>query len=264
MGVSTYVIFSLIAFTASVVGAICGIGGGVLIKPILDSFGILSVSAISFLSGLTVLSMATYNVIQSKISGEDVIDKKTGTPLAIGAAFGGILGKMFFQIIMNMSADKDKVGAIQSLLLLIVTFGSLIYTINKDKIKTYNVEEKHWCILIGIALGIISSFLGIGGGPINLVVLYFFFSMETKMAAQNSLYIILFSQASSLLNTLVTHTVPEFEFGILVFMVISGILGGFIGRKVYKKIDSNIVVKLFNILMCIIMVICVGNIIKFM
>ncbi|MEI3183290.1 MAG: sulfite exporter TauE/SafE family protein [Lachnospiraceae bacterium] len=38
-----------------------------------------------------------------------------------------------------------------------------------------------------------SSFLGIGGGPINLVVLLYFFSMDTKAAAQNSLYIILFS-----------------------------------------------------------------------
>ena len=55
-----------------------------------------------------------------------------------------------------------------------------------------------------------SSFLGIGGGPINLVVLFYFFSMETKTAAQNSLYIILFSQITSLLTTLITHSVPEF------------------------------------------------------
>ena len=46
---------------------------------------------------------------------------------------------------------------------------------------------------MSITLGILSSFLGIGGGPINLVVLFFFFSMDTKTAAQNSLYTILFS-----------------------------------------------------------------------
>ena len=51
-----------IAFGASVVGAICGIGGGVIIKPLLDSFGIASVSEISFLSGCTVLSMSCYSV----------------------------------------------------------------------------------------------------------------------------------------------------------------------------------------------------------
>ena len=51
----------LICFFASIVGAICGIGGGVIIKPVLDAFGIMSVSAISFLSGCTVLSMTTYS-----------------------------------------------------------------------------------------------------------------------------------------------------------------------------------------------------------
>ena len=40
----------LICFFASVVGAICGIGGGVIIKPALDAFGIMGVSTISFLS----------------------------------------------------------------------------------------------------------------------------------------------------------------------------------------------------------------------
>ena len=87
----------------------------------------------------------------------------------------------------------------QALCLLIVTLGTLIYTICKAKIKTYQVDDAISCILIGIFLGIMSSFLGIGGGPINLVVLFFFFSMSTKIAAENSLYIIFFSQIASLM-----------------------------------------------------------------
>lgn len=41
-----YIIFLAVSFGASVIGAICGIGGGVLIKPLLDAFGVLSVSKI--------------------------------------------------------------------------------------------------------------------------------------------------------------------------------------------------------------------------
>ena len=52
-----YLIFLVVCFAASIVGAICGIGGGVIIKPVLDSFGVLDVTAISFLSGCTVLSL---------------------------------------------------------------------------------------------------------------------------------------------------------------------------------------------------------------
>ena len=55
-------IFFLVALAASVAGAICGIGGGVIIKPVLDLLHLETVTAISFLSGCTVLSMSCYSV----------------------------------------------------------------------------------------------------------------------------------------------------------------------------------------------------------
>ena len=54
----------LICLAASALGAICGIGGGVIIKPVLDSLGIYSVSTVNFLSGCTVLSMSGYTVLK--------------------------------------------------------------------------------------------------------------------------------------------------------------------------------------------------------
>lgn len=86
-----YLVFLIVCFGASIVGAICGIGGGVIIKPVLDSFGVLDVTAISFLSGCTVLSMTTYSVLKNKISGESHVTMNTGFPLAIGAAVGGLM-----------------------------------------------------------------------------------------------------------------------------------------------------------------------------
>ena len=223
-----YLVFLIVCFGASIVGAICGIGGGVIIKPVLDSFGVLDVTAISFLSGCTVLSMTTYSVLKNKISGESHVTMKTGFPLAIGAAVGGLIGKWLFSYVKSLSSDPNKVGAVQALCLLIVTLGTLIYTIYKAKIKTYEVDSAIVCVLIGI-------FLGIGGGPINLVVLFFFFSMSTKLAAENSLYIIFFSQIASLISTIVTGSVPDFQIGVLVLMVAGGIAGGICGRAINKK-----------------------------
>ena len=51
-------VYFLVAFLSSIVGAICGIGGGVVIKPVLDLFQLGAVSTINFLSGCTVLSMS--------------------------------------------------------------------------------------------------------------------------------------------------------------------------------------------------------------
>lgn len=259
-----YVIFFAVSLFASVVGAICGIGGGVLIKPLLDAFGVLSVASISFLSGCTVLSMSCYSFIKAKRAGESLVDMRIGTPLAVGAALGGVAGKSMFQYLTNAFADKDQVGAIQAGCLLAITFGTMLYTIRKDHIRTRHVTNPLLAAAIGLILGICSSFLGIGGGPINLVVLFFFFSMETKTAAQNSLYVILFSQITSLAETILTGTVPEFTFGLLVLMVCGGLGGGMIGRRINKRIGSRTVNRLFIGLMAIIMLICLHNILQFL
>lgn len=253
-------LFFAVSLAASVCGAICGIGGGVIIKPTLDLFGWESVSAISFLSGCTVLSMSCYSVVRSMRSGEKAVDVKTGTPLAIGAAIGGVVGKQMFTAVKAAFANPNTVGAVQAACLAVITLLTLLYTVNKSKIKTRRIENAAACVAIGLLLGVCSSFLGIGGGPINLVVLFYFFSMETKTAAANSLYIILFSQAAALTVTLITKTVPEFTVITLVFMVCGGIFGGMLGRKCNKRLTSAAVDKLFVCLMCVIILISCYNV----
>lgn len=84
--------------------------------------------------------------------------------------------------------------------------------------------------------------------------------MPTKTAAQNSLYIVLFSQVSSVLQTILSRTVPQFDLVLFIGMVVCGILGGVIGRKIYKKIDDSAINRLFIILMAVIMLINVYDI----
>ena len=254
----------LICFCACTVGAICGIGGGIIIKPALDTFGIMSASTINFLSGCTVLAMTTYSFGKNKLAGTSKIDQATGIPLALGAAIGGVFGKSLFQMIRSMSSDPTAISAIQAACLVIITLGTLIYTIYKSRIPTHHVTNKLACVVIGLLLGVMSSFLGIGGGPINLVVLFFFFSMDTKKAAENSLYIILFSQTASLISTLTTRTVPEFNIIILCLMIAGGIIGGIMGRKINKKLDEAAVDKLFIALMILMIVMNTYNFFKYM
>ena len=104
-----------------------------------------------------------------------------------------------------------------------------------------------------------SSFLGIGGGPINLVVLYFFFSMDTKTAAANSLYIIFFSQLCSLLTTLCTGSVPDFRWPVLALMAAGGLGGGVLGRKLNRQLRDEDVERLFVALMAVIICISLFN-----
>ncbi len=115
------------------------------------------------------------------------------------------------------------------------------------------------CTAIGLVLGVMSSFLGIGGGPINLVVLSYFFSMDTKTAAQNSLYVILFSQLTSLASTLLTGQLPQFSLFLLLLMVAGGFAGGICGGRINRRIDAKAVDRLFIGLMVVIIGICIYN-----
>lgn len=252
-------VFFLVSLCASTVGAVCGIGGGVIIKPVLDLLHLETVAAISFLSGCTVLSMSCYSVGRAMLAGEKRVSLSTGTPLALGAAAGGLLGSWLFTAVKAMFENPNTVGAVQAACLAVVTLGTLVYTVCKSRIPTHRVDSKAVCVAIGLALGCMSSFLGIGGGPINLVVLYFFFSMDTKTAAANSLYIIFFSQLANLLTTLATGAVPDFQPLTLALMVAGGIGGGILGRSLNKRMDNRMVERLFIVLMAVIIGISLFN-----
>ncbi len=257
-------LFFLISFGASIIGAICGIGGGIIIKPVMDAFGALDVSSINFLSGCTVLSMTMYSVIKAKIAKDSVINMKLGTPLAIGATIGGLFGKELFSYVETLFDTPNTAGAVQAFVLMLITLCTLSYTIGKEKVNTLRVTNMFICLLIGFVLGGCSSFLGIGGGPINLVVLHYFFTMGTKEAAQNSLYIILFSQITNVGLSLFTTDLSQISIVLLVGMIVCGIGGGICGRAINKKINENTVNKLFIALMIVIICINIYNTIKYM
>lgn len=253
------ILYFLVSFLSSIVGAICGIGGGVIIKPVLDMLQMGSASTINFLSGCTVLSMSLYSVARMMRGGEKRVDTVTGTPLAIGAAIGGLVGKALFNLLRSQFANGGVVSGVQATILGVITVGTLIYTILKARITTRRSSGTVFCLAVGLLLGIMSSFLGIGGGPINLVVLGYLFSMDSKTAAANSLYIIVFSQFANLAATIIGGDIPAFQPLALVLMVAGGVGGGIVGRMLNRKMDNRAVDKLFIALMSVIILICVFN-----
>lgn len=256
--------YLIVAFCASAIGAICGMGGGVIIKPMLDMFQLDSVETISFLSSCTILSMTAYSVCRGWLAGDSKVNVRTSTPLAFGSVLGGVLGKQLFTAIQGLSADPDRVGAVQAAVLAVVLCGVLTYTLRKEKISSLHVKNGALCMLIGLGLGTFSSFIGIGGGQANLVVLFFFFSMDAKTAAQNSLYVILFSQLARLVTTLVTQTVPDFVPFRLALMIAGGICGGILGRKLLRKLTNRGVERLFVTVLIGIILVNIYNITQFL
>lgn len=254
------VVVVITAFLATIIGAISGIGGGVIIKPVMDATCDLSASTISFLSGTTVLAMTIVSLLRNR--GSDIKIDRRGTFLAIGGAIGGLLGKLLFSYIVKGIPDSSLVSLIQNIVMVILTAMVLVYVLLKSRINTLNVSSPITTTLLGLLLGVLSSFLGIGGGPINIMILSFFFSMDSKTAALTSLYIIFFSQTVSFISSLI-EGLPPFELSMLLPMMIAAILGATIGRTLSKKMSSRAIDIIFSCLLVIIIFISIYNCIRF-
>ena len=113
---------------------------------------------------------------------------------------------------------------------------------------------------IALLASTIGAISGIGGGPINIVVLSFFFSTQAKETAKNSLFIILFSQLTSFITTVATHTVPDVNLFYLAIMCFGGISGAIIGSAIAKKMDNATTEKFFRNLLIALIVLNIYNI----
>ncbi|MGN0307562.1 MAG: TSUP family transporter [Lachnospiraceae bacterium] len=256
------VILFFVCLMASSVGAIVGAGGGIIIKPLLDMLGILPVSTVSFCSGCTVLGMSVSSLVHQRRDGVR-LQLRTSTALAAGAVLGGLAGRELFDLIRRSFSDERGLGAIQAIALTIITFLVYVYICRKDRLPSKRIDSIPLSVIIGLFLGGISSFLGIGGGTANVAVLFFFFSMEAKEAAKNSLYIIIFSQISGILSAILTNTVPEFAWSNLLSMVAGGIGGALIGAAASKRIDNKGVERLLKLLSLFIVAMSFYNVLKY-
>lgn len=254
-------IILIICFAASVAGSVCGIGGGVIIKPALDAAGIMDTASVSFLSGCTVLSMSAISLYKNLGHCKSgYFDKSFASILTLGSILGGVLGKSAFQYLLLRPGFRDRTSAVQSVVLLVITATTLAYGLRKEHIASRHVTNKLVIFFIGCFLGVLSAFLGIGGGPANLIVLFYLFSMNTKEAALYSIYVILFSQTASLCYSILAGNVPQFSAGILAVMIFCGITGGLTGSAVSRKINSKMTDTLFLVLMSVIILVCLYNI----
>lgn len=223
----------------------------------------MSVSAVSFLSSISVLVMSHSTLTQNAVSRQSEIGTRSMVPIAVGSAVGGVFGKAVFNQLGTVLPDTELVGAVQAAILIALSLTVLICTLNKSRIRGLMLERAAAQASIGFLAGACWSFLGIGGGPFNLAILVFFFSMESKPAAQPSLFIITFSQTASLVFTLATGRVPAFSPVVLIGMAAMAVLGSVVGRRLLRHMDSSAVDRLYIFALVLIMVICAYNLVRF-
>jgi len=254
-----HVIYFLIAILATTAGAIAGISGGIVIRPLLDIMNHFDAQTISVLSSITVLSMSVVSA-GKQLMQKAPLNYKVVIPLAIGASLGGVIGQRLLATIVAAFEIGRIVTMIQNSLLLAISIAVFLYIRNRDKIKSLNMSNMLLIVLTGVFLGMIAAFLGIGGGPINVAMLILLFSFDIKTAAVGSIVIILFSQTANVIRVGTTIGFSAFDLRMLPPMIIGAMSGGFIGASLNKKLSLKVIESCFFVMLALVAAFAIFNI----
>ncbi|MCM1286125.1 MAG: sulfite exporter TauE/SafE family protein [Acetobacter sp.] len=238
------IIYCIIIFAATFLGALVGLGGGVIIKPLLDLIGHDTIDVVNFISSCAVFSMSISSTLRH-IKAKTKIDFKFILTLSVGAVLGGAGGAALFDYLLTIF-DNSIMKSIQGIILGVLLVLSVVY-VNLKKAKSFNVKNPVGIAGVGLALGFIASFLGVGGGPINVAFLVLFFSMTMKEAAIYSVGTIFFSQLSKLITIGISHSVPSVSAITLISAIAAAVIGGILGAIANKRCNEKMIKTTFTI-----------------
>jgi len=265
--------YFIVSLGAAIAGAVGGVGSGIIVKPILELVTDMAVYGVNLLSSLAVFFMAAAAVVRQRknvFDREDGVRFEVAVPIAIGSALGGIFGNLLFAGIRDILAVAQGWGTIALVGIL------LLHQIFESKFKPMNFKGVPTFLILGLVLGAIAAFLGIGGGPLNLSALNYFTGMPLKTAALYSIFIIMFAQGASLLNWAIptfwntgTWPLAGTERGyvtiyIMLAVIIGSIIGAFIGASWYGRLKNhpkgNSVLKIvYCVILIFVMLVSVWN-----
>ncbi|MEY8462884.1 sulfite exporter TauE/SafE family protein [Streptococcus merionis] len=248
-------VYAFIIILANSIGAVSGMGGGVLIKPIFDLLGYHSVASISFYSAVAVFTMSivsTYRQVKNGI----VISWAKVFWIALGSLLGGYAGNAVFGYLLAVFG-ANVTQLIQIILTVLTLVFALIYSL--FQLKQFQLKQWYWFVVCGTVLGFLASLLGIGGGPINVSLLMLMFSLPIKEATVYSICTIFFSQLSKLATIAITGGLVHYDLMILIYVIPAAIIGGFLGAQLSKLLPAQKITQIFRAVIVLVILLNLYN-----
>ena len=217
-----------LGFAAGLIGSIIGLGGGLIVVPILTLLGVPPTLAAS--NGLfTSVSTSISSTIS--YSRQKRIEYSLGLKLVLLYVPGNILGAF-----VSAQATPE----IFKILFAFVLISASIYIFIRRKLesKERTITKQIMIFAIGASFfaGTISSFFGIGGGVVFVPLMVVIMGLSMKRAAPTSQFILMFGTTAGLItHTLLGHT--DFVHGL--WLVIGAFIGGLTGARLSREIQDK-------------------------
>jgi uncharacterized membrane protein YfcA len=252
-----------------------GVGGGVLMTPLLVVIGIPPVVAVA---------TEANQIVASSFSGvlahfrRRTVDIKMGMVLQVGGLIGAGVGVVVFNYLKSLGQVDLLVTLCYVVFLGVVGTLMFIESVNamfKSKRAGGALpprRQRGWVhalpfkmrfrtsglyisvippILVGVAVGILAAIMGVGGGFIMVPAMIYILGMPTKVVVGTSLFqIILVTAFTTMLHATTNYTV---DIVLAVLLLVGGVIGAQIGTRigVYLKAEQ-----LRILLALMVMVVC--------
>ena len=256
------------SFLGGVLGAISGLGGGVVIVPVLTVFlrmPIQDAIGASMISIIAVSSGAGSVYVKDRVT-----NIRIAMFLELSTALGAIFGAAVLTRLLNASALSVVFGAVLllSLVPVVAKFGEeLPAGVRNDPLAArlrlnssyfdhrlkrevkYQVTGIPQALGIMAAAGVISGLLGIGAGAMKVLAHEIFMKVPTKVSTATSNFMIGVTAASAAGVYLRRGLVLPY---LVVPVATSVLLGAFLGAKIMERMSNANIRKVFAALMAVV------------
>jgi uncharacterized protein len=237
------VLLLILGFFAGLLGALTGIGGGILLTPILAlHFGIPIREAI----GTSLVAVITTSAASSSVHLQrHTTDIRLGMTLELATALGAA--------VMAYLVEYFNRGVLEGLFAAFLVYSSIMLLSKGGKVSPEEdsspaangemvippYEPKRYPLGLGASLvaGGLSGLLGIGGGPIKVPVMYIFMNVPLMVATATSNFMIgVTAAASAMVYYRRGDILPELAAPLAVGVFLGSLLGARLAPRVHTKV----------------------------
>ncbi|WP_257131650.1 sulfite exporter TauE/SafE family protein [Bacillus sp. AFS017336] len=242
-----------IGLAAGTVGSLIGLGGGIIIVPMLlniDHF----LSAFSTVPIHVAVGTSLITIVFSSLSStlsyhkQKRIDYKSGILFLIGSVPGSLLGTY-----INSLLNTERFTLFFGIFLICISIFLFISSklnkkskeVHKGIIRTYTNDEGEaytysyslsLAISLSICVGIISGLFGIGGGILLVPMMAFLFGFPPQLAVATSMFVVMFTTLGSSISYI---TLGEVNFYYILLLIPGAWFGGKIGAFINQKLKTE-------------------------
>ncbi|WP_423801918.1 sulfite exporter TauE/SafE family protein [Neobacillus sp. SAB-20_R2A] len=264
MDISTGLLLLLIGIIAGGYGTIVGAGGGFIFVPVLLMVFHLKPEVAAGSGLVIVLINAISGVVGYARKGQ--INYRMGMTLAFGALPGSFIGFWLLQLYSSNFFYILFASILVCLGIFLMMKNSSVtlkrklaisegdrdgLSLHKAEIESVDIPlvQSKWLLPLGFIMGILSSYLGIGGGWLLVPILIYLFHVSTHQATATSIFsLCIYSSAGVLLHLYY----GSFDWMTIIWGGLGVMVGAQLGVILSQKIPGKVVLQMLSVLLIII------------